>query len=161
DDLMDESTNLLGRMLAVHHGRGASVLALKPILGPAISDYGCARVEDVEPGLVKVVEIVEKPSLEDAPSDLGVVGRYVLTPAIFGCLEEVAPGKGGEIQLTDGIDLLMKTEEVFGCIFTEGRYDTGNKLDFLHATVRLALSHPELGPRFREILSELMAREVT
>ncbi len=155
DDLMDEGVCLLKRMLDVHRSHAVTVLALTPVPAAEISLYGCAGVEEVEPGLVRVLELAEKPSPREAPSNLAVVGRYVLTPAIFDALDAVGPGRGGEIQLTDAIAALMRTEDVYGCVFTEGRYDTGNKLDFLRATVELALKHPELGPPFKRMLSEL------
>ena len=107
---------------------------------------------------MKVLDIVEKPSPDEAPSNLAVIGRYVFTPAIFGALERVQPGKGGEIQLTDAIGLLLGDEPVYGQIFEEGRYDTGNKLDYLKANVELALERPDLGPDLRRFLVDLLDR---
>ena len=115
------------------------------------------RPEAVEPRVVKVLDIVEKPSPEEAPSNLAVIGRYVFTPSIFGALERVQPGRGGEIQLTDAIGLLLE-EGVYGQIFEGGRYDTGNKLDYLRATVELALERPDLGPELRRFLDDLLGR---
>ncbi|MBA3654217.1 MAG: UTP--glucose-1-phosphate uridylyltransferase GalU [Actinobacteria bacterium] len=159
DDLMHEESRLLEEMLAVHERYGRSVIALKEVPHAEVSLYGCVRPEEVEPGLVRVVDIVEKPAPEDAPSTLAVMGRYVFSPAIFEALEQVTPGKGGEIQLTDAIGLLSKEEEVYGFVFEKGRYDVGNKLDYLRATVELALERPDLGPDFRKFLADVARRE--
>jgi UTP--glucose-1-phosphate uridylyltransferase len=108
---------------------------------------------------VKVLDIVEKPDPSVAPSDLAVVGRYVLTPEIFDALEGVQPGYGGEIQLTDALAKLVRTQGVFGYTFERGRYDIGMKIDYLRATVELALQRDDLGPPFREFLRNLARRE--
>jgi UTP--glucose-1-phosphate uridylyltransferase len=115
-------------------------------------------VEAVGESLVEVRDLVEKPSPEEAPSDFGVMGRYVLTPEIFDAIAETRPGRGGEIQLTDAIKGLLGTQKVFGYTFSEGRFDTGNKIDFLKATVLFALERPDLGPEFRSFLEELIGR---
>src|SRR5205823_4633160 len=108
--------------------------------------------------LVELHDIVEKPSPEDAPSNLAVMGRYVFSPTIFDILDKVEPGHGGEIQLTDGIRQLMEREPVFGYTFEKGRYDVGNKLDYLRATVELALERDDLGPPFRAWLADYVKR---
>ena len=159
DDIMDEHSTVLADMVAVHDTHGCSVVALKEVPRDEISFYGSARVEPVEAGLMRLEEVVEKPSPEDAPSNLAVMGRYIFTPQIFDVLEEVQPGKGGEIQLTDGIALLMKEQPVYGVVFSEGRFDIGNKLDYLRATVELALRRDDLGPEFRDFLVEIARRE--
>jgi UTP--glucose-1-phosphate uridylyltransferase len=159
DDIMHERYSVLEAMLAAHDRSACSVIALKEVQPNQTSLYGCVEAEEVEPGLVRVVDIVEKPSAEEAPSNLAVMGRYVFTPEIFDALEQVTPGKGGEIQLTDAIGLLSKEQTVYGYVFTEGRYDVGNKLDYLRATVELALERPDLGPEFRRFLVELVRRE--
>jgi UTP--glucose-1-phosphate uridylyltransferase len=100
--------------------------------------------------------VIEKPALEDAPSDLAVMGRYILTPGIFDAIEKTPPGRGGEIQLTDAIKLLLGSESVYGYTFTEGRYDVGNKLDYLRATVEFALERDDLGPALRAFLLEIL-----
>ncbi len=143
DDLMHERARVLEDLLAVMSERG-----LKRVGPDAISSYGCARPAAV-PGtdrIVRIVEIVEKPAPEEAPSDLAVMGRYVFTPAIFDALDRITPGRGGELQLTDAIALLMDQEPVYGLPFSWGRYDTGNKLEYVKATVELALERPDLGP---------------
>jgi UTP--glucose-1-phosphate uridylyltransferase len=122
------------------------------------SPYGCARPEPAGDNLVRILEIVEKPKAADAPSNLAVMGRYVFTPQIFDALAQVQPGVGGEIQLTDGIALLMNEQDVYGYTFSEGRYDTGNKLDYLRATVELAARRDDLGPEFRAFLTEFVRK---
>jgi UTP--glucose-1-phosphate uridylyltransferase len=124
-----------------------------------ISAYGCAAVENRVGNTCRIVDVVEKPKADIAPSNLAIVGRYLFTPAIFECLERVELGVGGEIQLTDAIALLLKEETVMGLTFEEGRFDIGKKVDFLRATVELALEREDLGPEFRAILSEICRRE--
>ena len=154
DDLMDERTPHLERMIEQHERLQRSVIALMEVDDPSI--YGCARCEEVGENLVRITEIVEKPKREVAPSNLAVMGRYVFTPAIFDALAQVQPGVGGEIQLTDAIALLMKEQDVYGYTFSEGRYDTGNKLDYLRATVELAARREDLGPAFRAYLADFV-----
>jgi UTP--glucose-1-phosphate uridylyltransferase len=156
DDIMHERAGVLTGMLSAYERNGAAVLALKHVSAEEISAYGNAAVEPVanEENLVRVHDLVEKPTPDEAPSDLGVMGRYVLTPAIFDALARTKPGSGGEIQLTDGIKLLLETEPVFGYTFADGRFDAGNKLDYLRATVELALERPDLGPPFRAYLEQ-------
>lgn len=157
DDLL--TTPVLEGMLEVYERTGRPVLSLLEVDPSEISSYGCAAVEELGDGLVRVTALVEKPDPADAPSNLAVMGRYVLTPDIFGALERVVPGKGGEIQLTDAIAMLAEGEGVYGYRFTEGRYDTGNKLDYLKAIVEFALQRDDLGPQFRAFLGEIVRRE--
>ena len=159
DDIMHEDSRVLEDMLAIYERYGRSVVALKEVARHEVSSYGCARPEPVEEGLVRLLGLVEKPEPEDAPSNLAVMGRYVFTPEIFDALDEVEPGAGGEIQLTDAIGLLLKEQTVYGHVFEEGRYDIGNKLDYLRATVELALEREDLGPGFRSFLVELVERK--
>jgi UTP--glucose-1-phosphate uridylyltransferase len=159
DDIMRERAKVLENMLALYEQYGSSVVALKPVGPVEIAFYGCAATEPVEEHLLRILDIVEKPAPEEAPSDLAVMGRYVFTPEIFDALERVTPGKGGEIQLTDAIKLLLQDETVYGYTFDEGRFDVGNKLDYLRATVELALEREDLGPGFRTFLQELAVRE--
>jgi UTP--glucose-1-phosphate uridylyltransferase len=155
DDMMVDDAALLRSMIDIHDQRQASVLALLEVPQQDISAYGCVAADTVEDGLVRIRGIVEKPAPEDAPSNLAVVGRYVLTPDIFDALDETEPGVGGEIQLTDAIASLIGTSEVYGRPFDRGRYDIGKKIDFLRATVELALDRDDLGPAFREYLATL------
>ena len=154
DDLMDERIPHLERMIEQHERLQRSVIALMEVDDPSI--YGCARCDEVGENLVRITEIVEKPKREVAPSNLAVMGRYVFTPDIFDALAQVQPGVGGEIQLTDAIALLMKEQDVYGYTFSEGRYDTGNKLDYLRATVELAARREDLGPAFRAYLANFV-----
>ena len=161
DDIMDESSRVLEGMIGVHERHGASSVALKEFPLAKISAYGCAAAEPVdgEDGLVRLRGVVEKPAPEVAPSTLAVMGRYVFTPAIFDCLDQVRPGVGGEIQLTDAIALLLEQEEVYGYVFDEGRYDIGQKLDYLRASVELAVDRDDIGAEFRSFLAEFVARK--
>ena len=159
DDIMHEKSGILEGMLAAHERTGGSILALKRVSQEEISLYGSAAAEPAGDNLVRVHDIVEKPSPEEAPSDLGVMGRYVLSPGIFDALADTPPGRGGEIQLTDAIKLLLVTEPVYGYVFTHGRYDVGNKRDYLRATVEFALEREDLGPDFRAYLHKLLDAE--
>jgi UTP--glucose-1-phosphate uridylyltransferase len=161
DDLMAETSTVLADMVAASEKMNASVIALKPFPPEEISAYGCVAAETLEDGgpLVRVTGLVEKPPAAEAPSNLAIMGRYVLTPEIFDCIDRVEPGRGGEIQLTDAMSLLLERESLYGFTFTDGRYDTGNKLDWLRATVELALVRDDLGPPFRKYLAELCRRE--
>ncbi|HEY3809837.1 MAG TPA: UTP--glucose-1-phosphate uridylyltransferase GalU [Acidimicrobiales bacterium] len=158
DDIMHEKSGILAGMLAAHHRYQASVLALKVVTPEEISAYGSAAAEPVEDSLVRVYDVVEKPAPEEAPSNLGVMGRYVLTPGIFDAIAQTKPGRGGEIQLTDAIKILIETERVYGYTFEQGRFDVGNKLDYLRATVELALERDDLGPAFRAYLEARLGR---
>ncbi len=156
DDIMVDDSVLLRSMLDVHERFGRSVLALKEVAPEEISRYGCVEQEPVEQGLVQVRSVVEKPRQEDAPSNLAVMGRYVFTPEIFEALDRIEPGAGGELQLTDAIALLLETQTVYGRTFTEGRFDIGQKIDFLRANVEIALDRPDLGAETTEMLLEIM-----
>jgi UTP--glucose-1-phosphate uridylyltransferase len=158
DDIMTEESRVLPDMLDAYERHGRSVVALKKVPMAQISAYGCAAPEAVEDGLVQILDIVEKPAPEEAPSDLAVMGRYVLTPEIFDALDRLEPGRGGELQLTDAIGILMKEQTVYGYVFEHGRYDVGDKLDYLRATVELALDREDLGPEFRAFLVDLARR---
>ena len=158
DDLMIDDAAVMRGMLAASTEHGGSVVALKQLPPEEISAYGCPRVEPVEGPLVRIREVIEKPDPEDAPSDLALTGRYVFTPGIFEALDRVEPGKGGEIQLTDAIGLLLESEPVYGWIFTEGRHDVGKPLDHLRATVELALARDDLGKEFGTFLAEVVRR---
>lgn len=158
DDICHPSSGILAGMLVAHERTGSSVLCLREVDRRETALYGCAAVTPAADSLVQVHDLVEKPSPEEAPSNLGVMGRYVLTPGIFGAIAATKPGRGGEIQLTDAIKLLSGREDVFGYTFKEGRFDTGNKIDFLKATVLFALEREDLGPQFRAFLEEVVGR---
>lgn len=158
DDIMDRRLTVLEEMIDTYAEYGRSVVALKEVAPEEISAYGCVKPEPVHDRLVKVLDMVEKPQPAEAPSNLAVMGRYVFTPEIFEALERVAPGVGGEIQLTDAIALLLAEQAVYGYTFAEGRYDIGRKLDYLRATVEIAIDRDDLGPEFRTFLADLVQR---
>jgi UTP--glucose-1-phosphate uridylyltransferase len=155
DDIMDEHSTVLTEMIDAHESTGAAaVIACKAFPLEEISAYGSIAYEETGTArLLKVLSIVEKPKPEDAPSTWGVMGRYVFTPAIFESIDRTKPGAGGEIQLTDAIGGLLPDLGVYGYTFDEGRYDIGSKLDYLRATVELALAREDLGPEFRQWLA--------
>ncbi len=165
DDLIDERDPILPAMIKVHEEFGGCVLALMEVAPADISHYGAAAIAPLDPSLglgdvVRITGLVEKPALEDAPSNYAVLGRYLLTPEIFRVLRDTKPGRGNEVQLTDAIQVLAERTEkggpVHGVIFKGRRYDTGDKLGYLQATVRLAVEREDLGPTFREWLREFV-----
>ena len=159
DDIMDEHSTVLADMISAYGDTGSSVVAFKSFPPEEISSYGCAEAEPTETeNLVRLRGIVEKPKPEDAPSDLAVMGRYLFTPQIFDAIDRTKPGVGGEIQLTDAIAILLAEQPVYGFVFDEGRFDIGKKLDYLRATVELALDRADLGPEFAEYLAEVVKR---
>ena len=159
DDLIHESVPLLTDMLRTSTQRRASVVAAMEVSPKEISFYGCITPEPIDEHLSRGLEIVEKPAPGEAASNLAVIGRYVFTSDIFDALSETKPGRGGEIQLTDAINLLAHQETVYSYSFDHGRFDVGNKLDYLKATVEFALERQDLGPDLREYLSQLAKRE--
>ena len=159
DDIMHEKAGVLTGMLDAFERHGHSVVALKEVTPAEIASYGCAAVKPLGNHLVEIQDLIEKPTPEEAPSNLAVMGRYVFGPQIFEVLAGTQPGRGGEIQLTDAIKTLAEREPVYGWTFRDGRFDVGNKLDYLRATVELALERPDIGPAFRQFLLERLARE--
>jgi UTP--glucose-1-phosphate uridylyltransferase len=157
DDLIDAHEPVLEQMRRQHEVHGMSVLGVETIPVENSASYGIVAVETNGAGHHLIRQIVEKPRPEDAPSNLAVVGRYLLTPAIFDKLEQTGRGAGGEIQLTDAIADLLQDEAVAAWPFVGTRYDCGSKLGYLKATVELALKHPELGERFSAYLRGLKA----
>jgi UTP--glucose-1-phosphate uridylyltransferase len=157
DDLIDAQEACLGQMARVFTERGASVLGVETVERDQTDKYGIVAVEPVGDRVSRVNRIVEKPKPQDAPSTLAVVGRYVLTPAVYGKLETIGRGAGGEIQLTDGIAALMADEPVFAYAFEGKRYDCGSKLGYLEATVEFGLKHENLGNQFADYLARLVA----
>jgi len=158
DDLIDAKTPVLKQMMQVHAKQGGSVIAVQNVDRKDTSSYGIVSSEPVGPRLSRMSAIVEKPKPEEAPSTLGVVGRYVLSPRIFHFLENLRPGAGREIQLTDAIGRLLREEAVHAYEFEGRRYDCGSKLGYLQATVDYALKHPEVAEGFREYLATVDAR---
>lgn len=163
DDLIDEKEDLLSRMVEVQECTGGSVVALMEVPREAISAYGAAAIETVEgeDGFVKITGLVEKPAADEAPSNYAVIGRYVLSPKVFEVLENTAPGRGNEIQLTDALQTLAQGEGegegVYGVVFSGRRFDTGDKLSYLKANVILAAERPEFGDDLRAWLKDFVA----
>jgi UTP--glucose-1-phosphate uridylyltransferase len=160
DDVIDSDIPCIRQLLDVYEFYGAPVVALMEVPRENISAYGVVDAEPISHGtggdrLFRIRNMVEKPRPEDAPSNLAIIGRYVLTPEIFESIEKVEPGKGGEIQLTDGLRHLLRNRPVYGYRFEGTRYDAGDKLGFLKATVEFALQRYDLGDQFRQYLKSL------
>jgi UTP--glucose-1-phosphate uridylyltransferase len=158
DDVIDAEVPCLKQLMDVFDKTQCSVLATQVVEGPGISAYGVLEGKPV-PGsngkLYEVVSLVEKPRPEEAPSNLAVIGRYILTPTVFETLSDIKAGAGGELQLTDGLKQLLKKEKIYGYVFEGKRHDTGDKLGFLKATVEFALKRPDLGGPLRQYLKSL------
>ena len=157
DDIMVDDGRLLRSMLDLHNRHGRSAVALQEVAPEEISSYGCVEPEsEAVDGVIEIKRIVEKPPVDEAPSNLAVIGRYVFTAEIFDMLDRIEPGRGGELQLTDAMELLLEAQSMFGVVCTEGRYDVGQKLDFLRANVEIALDREDLGPAFAAWLREFV-----
>jgi UTP--glucose-1-phosphate uridylyltransferase len=158
DDVIDAKVPCLKQLMDVFDKTQCSVLATQVVEGPGISAYGVLEGKPV-PGsngkLYEVLSLVEKPRPEEAPSNLAVIGRYILTPTVFETLADIKAGAGGELQLTDGLKQLLKQEKIYGYVFEGKRHDTGDKLGFLKATVEFALKRPDLGGPLRQYLKTL------
>lgn len=165
DDLIDERDQILPTMLKVQEQFGGSVIALMEVPPDQISLYGCAATESTSmTDIVRITDLVEKPAVGEAPSNLAIIGRYVLDPSVFEVLAKTAPGRGGEIQLTDALRDLAAADPatgggVHGVIFRGRRYDTGDKLSYLQAVVRLAAERDDLGPEFRAWLADFVREQ--
>jgi UTP--glucose-1-phosphate uridylyltransferase len=162
DDLIDERDVLLGRMINIQRRTRASVVALMEVPPEQVHLYGCAAVEATgEQDVVRITGMVEKPDVADAPSNLAVIGRYVLHPRVFDVLRSTEPGRGGEIQLTDALQELSTADGegagVYGVVFRGRRYDTGDRLDYLKAVIQLACERQDLGPELRDWLRHYVA----
>jgi UTP--glucose-1-phosphate uridylyltransferase len=159
DDLMVGQPPVLSQMTDQFAHLGRSVVAVQEVPPEHTRRYGIVAGREIQPGLIQMERIVEKPAPENAPSHMGVAGRYVLTPSIFRHLRQLTGGVGGEIQLTDAIAGLIKEEAVYALRYQGKRYDCGSKEGFLEATVELALEHPEVGAHFRQYLQQLQVSE--
>jgi UTP--glucose-1-phosphate uridylyltransferase len=159
DDIMSRDNQLLVEMLKIHERYGRSVIAVQEVPRDEISLYGSIKPEYMEERLARVLSIVEKPAPDEAPSNLAAIGRYVLTPEIFDALRATQPGRGGEIQLTDAIHLLAQEQAVYAYVFEDGRFDVGNKLDYLKATIELAIDREDIGEGVRTFLADLVQRK--
>jgi UTP--glucose-1-phosphate uridylyltransferase len=159
DDVIDAEVPCLKQMMQVFEETQCSVIATQVIEGTAISAYGVLKVKPADGRfngrLYEILDLVEKPKLEDAPSNLAVIGRYILTAGVFEALAETQAGVGGEMQLTDGLRQLLKKEKMYAFVFDGKRHDTGDKLGFLKATVEFALKRPDLGEQMRQYLKDL------
>jgi len=160
DDVIDSQVPCIRQLLDVHEAYGAPVLALMEVPDASVSAYGVVEAEPVlhngvRDRLFRVRSLVEKPQRGEAPSNLAIIGRYLLTPQIFTSIDSVGPGKGGEIQLTDGLRLLMEKQPIYAFEFEGTRYDAGDKLGFLKATVEFGLKNTEFGSEFRSYLQKL------
>ncbi len=155
DDVVDATRPALRQMMDVYEKYEAPVIATMQVDGEAISRFGVIDAEEIEPNVYRIRDMIEKPAFTDAPSDLAIIGRYIFTPDIFDAIERTEPGSGGEIQITDAMRLLLK-ERPFYAVKLEGtRYDAGDKLGFLIATVAYALKRPDLSEDFRNYLKTL------
>ena len=159
DDIIDAQVPCVKQMIEVYNETGGSVIATQVVEGRAISAYGVLDVKPVSSKwgdrLFEVQNLVEKPKLEDAPSKLAIIGRYILTPGIFDAMESTTPGALGELQLTDGMKRLLKKEKIYGYVFEGKRHDAGDKLGFLKATVEFGLKREDMGEEFRAYLRAL------
>ncbi len=155
DDIIASETPVAKQLVDTFQERGGSVIAVEEVAREDIESYGIVDGDPVDDRVYELRGVVEKPKLEDAPTNLGIVGRYALTPEIFDVLEETPPGKAGEIQITDGLGLLMKRQPVFALQFEGRRYDTGRPLGLIKATIELALARNDIGPSLRDYLRSL------
>jgi UTP--glucose-1-phosphate uridylyltransferase len=155
DDVIDAKVPVLRQMLEVYYTYNAPVIAIQEVDRSQVSNYGIIKATRIEEGIYRVTDMVEKPPVDDAPSNLAIIGRYILTPDIIELLKKTRPGSGKEIQLTDALRDLAKTRPVYAYKFRGKRYDAGDKLGFLKATVEFALKNEEFGEDFREYLKTL------
>lgn len=155
DDIIDSDRPCLLQLIDVFNRYGKSVLAIQRVGKHEVSRYGIIKADQIEQGLYRINDLIEKPKPSEAPSDLAIIGRYILDPEIFSVLDQTRPDSKGEIQLTDAIKKLLPKQEVFACEFKGKRYDAGDKLGFLKATVELALKRNDLGKVFRDYLKNL------
>ncbi|MDQ6662675.1 MAG: UTP--glucose-1-phosphate uridylyltransferase GalU [Chloroflexota bacterium] len=160
DDLVAPETPCLPRMIEIHEQYSGSVLSLFTSPPEQISSFGIVSVEELGADVVKVTHLVEKPALEEAPSDLAVAGRYILTPDIFTLLEQTPPGKGGEIQITDAIEMQAQAGKCYGLKFTGVRYDTGTPLGLLTTSIAYALERPDIAPELRKYMRQVLENEL-
>lgn len=159
DDLMEDKVPLTKQLMNSYEGTHASTLAVMQVPHKEVSKYGVIKPQaKIKPDLFNVESFVEKPSPEEAPSDYAIIGRYLLTPEIFDILENQKPGKGNEVQLTDAINELNKTQRVFAHVFSGDRYDVGNKFGFLKTNIQYGLKHPEVKDDLREYIKQLGAK---
>jgi len=155
DDIVDAKIPVLKQMMDIYTRYPYTILAIQKVPKSQTQNYGIIDAKKIEDSVYLVKDLVEKPSPDEAPSNLAIIGRYILTPEIFDALEDTKPGKGGEIQLTDGLKLLMKKQPIYAYEFQGVRHDAGDKLGFLKATVEFGLKNEEFGNEFRSYLQKL------
>lgn len=160
DDIIDAEVPCLAQMISTFERYQSSIIAVQQVSKEETSSYGIIDPKPVEDSIYQILDLVEKPSPEVAPSDLAIIGRYILTPEIFEALEQTPPDEGGEVQLTNGLRVLLRTQTMYGLAFRGRRYDAGSKLGFLKATLQFALKRPDLAPGLREYLRTLNLDEV-
>ena len=156
DDIVDAETPAIAQLMQVHEQTGNSVLGVQPVAKKNVNKYGIILPDDVDSESAYAIRaLVEKPSLEDAPSNIAIMGRYVLTPGIFDAIDRIQPGYGGELQLTDALNFLLKSEPIFACEFQGRRYDVGDKMGYLSASLEFALNHYEFADELADYLAKL------
>ncbi len=155
DDIIDPDDDLLSDMIKLYEQRKSAVIALQEVPQEDVFMYGIIRGNEVTENVYKIESLVEKPERENAPSNLAVIGRYILTPEIFDILEEMKPGKGGEYQLTDALNVLSERQTVYGFLFKGRRYDAGDKFGYLQATIDFALKRPEFSEKLKKYITNL------
>jgi UTP--glucose-1-phosphate uridylyltransferase len=158
DDIIDSEVPCMKQLLNVFYEKNHPVVAIEEVSWDSVSSYGIIAGKQIGENLFEITDMIEKPSRNTAPSNLAIIGRYVLTPDLFDVLSQVSPDHKSEIQLTDGLKILLKQRPIFGYKFSGTRYDAGNKLGFLKATVEFALKRKDLGEAFREYLLTLKLR---
>jgi len=155
DDIIDARVPAIGQLIKLYEETGSAVIGIQEVAKAEVEQYGIIEAERIRNGVWRVLDLVEKPKASKAPSRLAVVGRYILPPTILGILERIPPGRGQEIQLTDALRALARRQPMYGCVMQGKRFDAGNKLGFLKATVEFGLKNPELGKRFHSYLKSL------
>ena len=156
DDVVDAEKPCLKQLIEAYEEYHTTILGVQQVANEDVDKYGIVEGKYIENGIYKVKDLIEKPDIETAPSNIAILGRYIITPEIFDILENTKPGKNGEIQLTDGLKALCKNQAMYAYVFEGKRYDVGDKLGFLKATVEYALRRPDLGGPFRAYLQELL-----
>ncbi|CBE69698.1 MAG: UTP--glucose-1-phosphate uridylyltransferase GalU [Candidatus Methylomirabilis oxygeniifera] len=160
DDIIDAEVPCLAQMIAAFERYRSSIIAVQQVSREETGSYGIIDPRPAADSIYQILDLVEKPTPEAAPSNLAIIGRYILTPEIFEALERTPPDEGGEIQLTNGLRVLLSTQTMYGLAFRGRRYDAGSKLGFVKATVQFALKRPDLAPGLREYLKTLSLDEV-
>ena len=156
DDVVDSSTPAMAQLIHVYEQTGSSVLGVQPVARKNVNKYGIILPDDIDSeSAYRIRALVEKPDLDEAPSNIAIMGRYVLTPEIFNAIDQIQPGYGGEVQLTDALNLLLKSEPIFACEFQGRRYDVGDKMGYLSASLEFALNHYEFADELADYLAKL------